>query len=228
MKRTILSLTGIAILAVILVLLNSLSRIIFSGWYMDLTDEGLYSLSPGTKNVLTKLEEPITLRYYYSKTEGKKYPAIKLYGERIEDLLREYDRVGGDRLVLEVHDPRPDSEEEEWAQKYGLSPLSGMAGEKLFLGLAAVNSLGEEKTIPLFNIARQDYLEYDVTKLVYKLSFAKKPVVGIVSSLDVAGTKTQAPPNQFGRPPQQGPWFFIEHMRDLADVRFLEGGPKRA
>jgi ABC-type uncharacterized transport system involved in gliding motility auxiliary subunit len=220
-RKSFLSISGIVFLGVILLLLNGISDRVFSRFYIDLTEEKLYSLSEGTERILKSLEEPIILRYYFSKTDGARYPAIKLYATRVLDLLKQYERTSKGKLKLEVYDPRPDTEEEEWAQKYGLTPLSLATGDTLFFGLAGINSAGSEDVIPLFDLRREQFLEYDITKLVYSLKVAKQPVVGIVSSLDIEGAPQQSP--MPGRPPMPGtPWILVNQLSKFSQVRFLK------
>jgi len=210
-KSRNISLFGIIGLIVALILVNGVSRTLFARAYVDLTDEGLYSLSLGTKNILGTIEEPISLKYYFSRTEGAKYPSVKLYGNRILDLLRQYERASGGKLKLEVYDPRPDSEEEEWAEKYGLQALPGQAGEKLYLGLAGINSLADEQSIPVFNFARQEFLEYDITRVISSLVNTKKPAIGVMSSLEVMS----------GMPGQESNWFAFTQLAESANVTTL-------
>ena len=114
--KSLLSWSGILVLGVIVLLLNGVSSIAFRRFYVDLTEEGLYSLSAGTKNVVNSIEEPITLHFYFSRTDSSELSTIKLYGSRILDLLKQYERAGKGKIVLETHDPRPDTEDEEWAR----------------------------------------------------------------------------------------------------------------
>src|SRR5690606_36152654 len=139
------------------------------------------------------------LRYYYSKTDAGNIPAVKLYSQRVLDLLREYERQSGGTIKLEVYVPRPDTEEEDWAQRYGLTPLSLPTGQKLFFGLAAINPYGDEAAIPVFNMRRQEFLEYDITKLIHSLRSGEKPKIAVISTLELGG-KTSLP--QPGMPPQ--------------------------
>ena len=220
MQRTLLSISGIVILAGIVLLINSISNAAFSRFFIDLTEENLYSLSPGTKNILASIDQPIKLRFYYSKTDSSRFSAVKLYATRVQDLLKEYDRVGGDKIDLEIHDPRPDSEDEEWAQKYGLTPMQLPTGDRLFLGLAAVNGLGQEEVVPIFNLSRQEFLEYDISKVIVSLSDQSKPKIGIISPLKLQG---ETPPAQPGMMPQQGtpPWVLVSQLGRLADIDYL-------
>lgn len=219
MKKSISTLAIVAGLVLAVLMFNSLSKRYLGRFYADLTQDRLYSLSAGSKSILSELTEPLTLKFYYSKTDGAKYPAINIYGSRILDLLREYGRASNGKLNVEVYDPRPDSEEEEWAQKYGLTSLPTRNGEQLLLGLVAVNSRGDEQTIPFFDFRRQEFLEYDVTRMIYSLMSAKKPVVGVLSSLDLSPS---APPR--GQPEQEqgGAWFFLSQLSQLADVKQLK------
>ncbi len=223
MYKSILSVSGILILGALLLLVNGISQSFLSRASVDLTDEGLYTLSDGSKNILNRLEEPIALKFYYSKTDGNQYPAVKLYGSRVVDLLKEYERNGRGNIALDVYDVRPDTEEEEWAQKYGLTPLPLPSGEQLYFGLVAANSFGEEELIPVFNLNRQEFLEFDITKLIYALSMDEKPIVGVISPLKVEGVEATQP--QPGMPPQaqagRPPWVFIEQLHRLVDVKML-------
>lgn len=216
MKTRTLSLVGIFGLLLALILVNGVSKSLFSRVYFDLTSDKLYSLSDGTKSILKSIEEPITLKYYFSKTEGGKYPAIKLYGTRILDLLRQYERASAGKIKLEIYDPRPDSEEEEWADKYGLTVIPGQSGEKLFLGLAGTNSFGDEQSVPAFNFARQEFLEYDISKVVSGLVISKKPIVGVLSSLDVLpGSK----PAMMGQQAADSGWFAFTQLAESLEVK---------
>lgn len=218
MHRSLLSASGIALLFCVLVLFNGISKYAFSGWTWDLSEEGLYSLSYGTRQILSKIEDPVVLRLFFSKTDSAKFPAVKLYGKRIIDLLHEYENASGGNIRLEVYDPRPDSTEEEWAQKYGISPIPTATGERLFLGLAGASSDGEEETVPVFDLGRQHFLEYDITKLVHSLSRSKKAKVGIVSSIDLNAATAQAPQGGVQE------WMFISQMQQIAEVEILDKG----
>jgi ABC-type uncharacterized transport system involved in gliding motility auxiliary subunit len=221
-NRSLLSGSSIAFLLVSFVALNGISDGIFSRFYADLTEEGLYTLSKGSRAIIDKLELPIQLKFYYSKTEGDKFPIVKMYGSRVSDLLKEYERKSGGKVTVQVYDPRPDSEEEEWADKYGITPMELPTGERVYLGLVGIGGDGLEEVIPAFNISRQEFLEYDVTKLIDSLNTGKKPVVGILSPLSIQGSKKTPtfPPNpqdQSGKP-----WILANQLSKLVDVKYLQ------
>lgn len=226
MHRSIVSAAGVLVLGAVLILVNSIGTNLFGRFYVDLTEEGLYTLSPGSKSIVSKLTEPITIRFYLSRTDGSRYPALKLYGDRISDLLKQYERASKGLITVETYDPRPDSDEESWAQKYGLTPLAMPSGEQLFFGLVAVNARGDEESIPIFNISRQEFLEYDISRLIYSLNAAKKPVVGILTTLKLQGGAPAAPQNPFQRPQASDPWVLVSQLQNLAELRFLPADSK--
>ena len=222
MNRSILSLTTIGLLFVALLFVNGISRSTIRNAQVDLTQDKLYSLSDGSKNILRSIAEPITVKYYFSRTDSTKYPSVQLYGNRIADLLKQYERASNGKLNLEVYDPRPDSEEEEWATKYGITPFPTQTGENLFIGLVAVNAHGEERAIPVFDFQRQSYLEYDITKTLFSLSKTKNPSIGILSSLDLEGKSAPADendPEMAQQPKVAGPWFFLSQLDEGNDVQ---------
>ena len=222
MNRNFVVSSSILLLFLIFFGVNGISDKVLSRFYADLTQEGLYTLSDGSRNLIAKLGNPVTLKFYYSKSEGDHFPIVKLYGSRVADLIKEYERVSKGKVTSEIIDPKPDSEDEEWAEKYGISPLSLPSGEKLFLGLVAISGEGEEAVIPAFDVRRQEYLEYDITKLVYSLDNKARPVVGVLSPLDLSGEKTQAPPNMFGQPPKKSkPWILYSQLSKLFEMKNL-------
>ncbi len=217
MNRSALTGSSIALLLFVFVVINGISNNLFSRYYADFTEEGLYTLSDGSKNILAKLDLPVTLKLYYSKTEGDKFPLIKIYGARIADLLKEYARQSSGKVNVEVFDPRPDTEDEEWADKYGVTPMDLPSGEKVYMGLVGLSGDGIEDIIPAFNLQRQEFLEYDVTKLLYTLNTQTKPSIGVMSPLSISGSKPAPNPMQ----PQAAtkPWIFLSQLEKLTEVK---------
>ena len=164
--KTMLSISGLGLIIVIFLLVNFLSNTIFKNAVIDLTEEKLYTLTEGTKQILKTLEDSLTLKYYYSKTDAVSLPGLNIYADRIGELLQEYVRYGRKNIRLEVYDPRPDTEEEEWAQNYGLQGLTLPTGRDIYLGLVVTNGLGDEEIIPFFDQSREEFLEYDITKII--------------------------------------------------------------
>ncbi|MFH0926474.1 MAG: GldG family protein [bacterium] len=223
--KAILSVSGLVLVVVIFFMVNLLSNLIFKNAILDLTEERLYTLSEGTKKILKGCNDPITLKCYYSKTDAASEPGLKVYAERIDELLHEYKRYGKGNINLEFYDPRPDTEEEEWAQNYGLQPISISNGEQVYLGLVVTNGLGDEKTIPYFNPSREEFLEYDITKIVYDIGNPSKKVIGIISSLKVFGDNM--PPNPYMGKQEDNAWVFIKELKKSYSVREIETSTKK-
>ena len=196
------------------VVVNALSQKLFGKVSIDLTEDRLYSLSEGTKNIVGKINQPISLKFYFSKTELANQPGLKLYGSRVNELLQEYKKIGGDKIDLQVYDVRPDSEEEEWAIKYGLKAASLQSGESVYFGLVLVNSKGVDSSIPFFNFDRQQQLEYDVSKLLSASLENAKPKVAVISGI----TDIQGEVSQYG---VQEDWYFLNQLKESTDLSVL-------
>lgn len=217
MNKKILTTTGLLIALALLLAINITSDSLFKAARLDLTASQLYTLSEGSKNILTKLEEPITLRLYLSEKLATTLPGINSYTVQVKELLEEYHRIAGDKLQLLVIDPEPFSEEEDRAEGYGLQGIpTDNTNNTFYFGLAGTNSTDDEEVIPFFSPNRAEFLEYDVTKLIYQLTKPKKQVVGIMSSLPLQGDAT--PFTQGGNEA----WMILDHIRQLFEVRNLE------
>lgn len=182
-KRRLAALTAIVLGAVIFVGVNTAANVAFRSARADLTDNGLYTLSDGTKNILKKLNEPITLRFYFSSDVAANFPTVRAYAERIRDLLAEYKSLAGGNLIVEEIDPQPYTEAEDNAVSLGLQGAPTQGGEAIYMGLSASNMADGQESIPFFQMEREAYLEYDLTSLISRLAETKKPVLGVVTNL---------------------------------------------
>ena len=158
---------------------------------IDATADSIYSLSDGTKKMLSKIEEPVTLELYFSKDASGLPIAYKNYAARVQEMLRQYVRAGHGKLSLKVINPRPDTPEEEKATATGLTPqVAQQGGEQFFFGLV-VTQADQQKTIPAFTPQREEFLEYDLSKLVYGVHQLDKRKLGLLTSLPLQGTSPQ-------------------------------------
>ena len=198
----------------ILVLLNVLA----SGfrWRADWTEDRVYSLSPGALDLLKSLDRDVTLKLYFtSSLEGLPAP-LKQYAQRVAELLREFTLYSQGHVVLETYDPKPDSDEEEWAQRYGVEGQSlGMlgGGPELYLGLVAVSG-GKESVLPVLSPAQEPELEYLVMRLISEVTRLRKPRIGLLSSVPVTGVNSMFP----GGPRGMEPWLFAGELQRLYEV----------
>ena len=188
MRRLAFSIIGVIAAAAIAIGINMFADARLANVQLDLTQGQIYTLSPGTKQVLAGLKEPVTLRLFYSRQLGSTVPAYGTYADHVREMLRDYASVSDGKVKLEFYDPEPFSDTEDRAMAYGLQgvPLD-QGGTQVYFGLAGTNLEDDERTIPFFQAERERFLEYDLTKLVYELSNPKRPVVGVMSSLPLDG-----------------------------------------
>jgi len=189
----------------------------------DMTAEKLYTLSKGSKAVLGQLTEDVTFKYYVSTSSAEMPMALKTYANQVGNLLKEYERAAGGRLVVEEYDPKPDSDAEEWAQRYGVEPQTGgnPFGAGVYFGIVAVCG-DREETLGVLSPRTESTLEYDLTRLVTRVAWPERPVVGVMTSLpDVLGGKMNPMMMQMGQRPPQGWAAFSELAKDY-DVRTVE------
>ncbi len=180
---------AIVLLFVGLVLVNYLASSIPAR--LDTTADSIYSLSAGTKAMLGKIEEPVVIDLYFSKDASGLPIRYKNYATRVQEMLRQYVRAGRGKITLNVINPRADTPDEEKATAAGLSPqVSQQGGEQFFFGLV-VTQADQQKNIPAFAPQREQFLEYDLSKLVYSVQQINKPKLGLLTSLPLQGTSPQ-------------------------------------
>jgi ABC-type uncharacterized transport system involved in gliding motility auxiliary subunit len=220
MNKRLLTGTGIALAAVLFGAFNMISSAALRSARFDLTDHKLYTLSDGTKNVLSNLAEPITLRFYLSKKLATGLPGIKGYATRVQEMLEEYAQVAGNQLMLQVMDPEPFSEEEDRAVAYGLQgvPLDN-GSTQFYFGLAGTSSTDELEVVPFFQPEREEFLEYDLTKMIHSLANPKKKVLGLISSLPIDGAGAMPMMQQRGG---SQPWLIVTHIEQMFEIKKIE------
>jgi gliding motility-associatede transport system auxiliary component len=217
LNRSALAWGGLALAAVILLSVNLVSSISLRNWQTDLTEGQLFTISDGTRQVLRSIDEPITVRVYFSKQLGELAPGQARYFDRVQALLENYRDISGGKLEISYLDPEPFSDAEDRAVAAGLRGVRLNAeGELGYFGLTATNSTDNQETIPFFSPSRASFLEYDVTKLVNALANPKKRVVGVITGLPINGGKN--PMNQQPTPP----WLIMDQLREFFDVRMLD------
>ncbi len=216
-RKTLVSLTGLVVLLVILILLNVIFSYANIRW--DTTEDKIYSLSDGTQKILAGMERPVTIKFFYSRSNRNFPNNLKLYAKQVREFLAEYERTSHGRVKVELYDPKPDSDEEEWAQKYGIQPMQLPTGEDLYCGFAFLAE-DQEETIPVLDPARESLLEYDVTRVIQRLQTSEQKVIGLISSLPLTGFPTGL---GIPRQPMFGePWLFVEELRKTYDVRDVD------
>src|SRR5580698_3718871 len=176
---------AIALLLVGLVLVNYLASVI--PYRYDATAEKIYTLSPGTKALLAKITEPTTLDLYFSSQVTGQFVEYKNYAERVREMLRQYVRASHGKLRLNVIDPEPDTPEEEKATAAGIEPQTLQGGTQFYFGLVATQA-DQQKVIGALSPQREQFLEYDVSELIYGVGQTDKKKLGLLSTLPLQGS----------------------------------------
>jgi ABC-type uncharacterized transport system involved in gliding motility auxiliary subunit len=214
-QRTI-GLTALLLLALGFLAALVASNTLLRGMRIDLTENKLYTISAGTRRVLQGIDEPINLYYFFSDRDTADIPFLRTYATRVREMLEEFATQSDGKLILQVIDPLPFSEDEDRATQFGLQPVNlGALGESIFFGLAGTNSVGGEQTIGFFQPDKEAFLEYDLARLVYSLANPDKPVVGLLSGVSMTA----------GFDPQlqrvTEPWVITTQAQQLFDIRNL-------
>ena len=211
--------SGILIAALLATSLIVIANNLFTSVRLDLTENKLFTLSPGTVSIISALEEPLSLDLYVSRRTFADFPQLINYANRVRDLLEEYAAKSNGKIRLTIIEPEPFSEEEDQAVASGLNGIAvNAAGDLGYLGLVGTNSTDDESIIPFFQAGREAALEYDLTKLIYNLTNPKKRVVGVISSLPLFGGPVQEQATR--------PWAIISALGDFFEVRDLSLTPE--
>ena len=223
--KSLFSSLGLAGIAVGLVLCVAIISLLPSHLRIDLTEDGLYSLSDGTRNIVANLERPVELMFFYSDGATEDIPQIRSFATRVQELLREIEIASSGNLRLSMIDPEPFSEDEDVATQFGIQsvPVS-QGGEEIYFGLVVTHDSGEDvpfgmqvsETMPLIRPDQEEFLEYEVIKMITKVNNPDLPVVGLLTQLDIDG----------GFDPVRGqataPWIVMEYIRQLYEVRRID------
>jgi ABC-type uncharacterized transport system involved in gliding motility auxiliary subunit len=214
----VLAYVGLGLALVLFLAANILARAGLSSSRVDLTADKLFTLSPGTYSVLSKIDEPVTLRFYYSPTLGNELPNVGKYATRVRDVLKEYAAIARGKLRLEIIEPVPFSDAEDQAVAAGLQGLPlDRTGEMVYFGLAGSNSTDDEERVAFFSPDREAFLEYDLTKLIHNLANPKRKTIGLMTALPVKGF----PGTMMARlnPALARPWQLLAHLQQLFDLK---------
>lgn len=207
---------GLLLALLLFILVNVAAATLLRNLRLDLTDQKLNTLSTGTRNILTGLDQSISLKLFLSQKALKQIPGLESYADQVTTLLDEYALIAGDNLILEQVDPEPFSEAEDEALRFGLQGVQLQAGgDPLYFGL--VGDLdGRQKVIPFFQPERERFLEYDLSQLLQQLSQPKRLVVGLLSGAPIEGGFSGGQNPRMARP-----WLILEQLRQQFELRSL-------
>ena len=216
-KKSLYSFGSLALLLVLFVAASMLSTNLLRGLRFDLTENQLFTLSEGTRNVVAGLQEPVTLYFYFSQATSRDLPQVRSYAKRVDELLQEFVSHADGKITVRRVDPEPFSEEEDEAAALGLQAAPvGSAGETLYLGIAGSNSLDEVQVMPFLQPSKEKFLEYDLAKMVATLGNPDKRTLGLLTSL----------PMQAGFDPatqsMRQPWVVYEQLEQMFDIEQID------
>jgi len=198
------------------VLVMAISGSLFSGLRLDLTEQKIYTLSDGTKRILSQLDQPVELTLYYSDKASENLTSLRAYAKRVIELLDEYVILADGKLSLTVIDPVAFSEAEDKAAEFGLQAVPIPSGDSVYFGMTAKNEKGDDAIVPFFQPDKEAFLEYEVTELIYRLSKTTRNVVGLATTLDIRGGFDMQ------RGGQTPPWTIYEQLDQLYDLRWVD------
>ena len=222
-KKVLFSSFGLAAIALIL-LLSVLIVSFLPSLRIDLTEDRLYSLSDGTRNILASLNQPVELMFFYSDSATEDVPQLRTYGNRVQELLREIVIASEGNLRLSVIDPEPFSEEEDLATQFGVRAVPvTQGGEGVYFGLVAAQdeegvpeALRVTETMPLIRPDQEEFLEYEFIKIITQVTNPERTIIGLITQLDIDGGFDP----MTGQGTQQ--WMIMDLIRQLYEVRRVD------
>ncbi len=211
--RSKLTAASLVVAGLFLFFLNILSTSVIHTAQVDLTQNKLFTLAEGSRKIIKTIDEPITFRFYYSRKLGETSASHGNYSKRVRELLEHYAEIAGGKIDLKIINPEPFSVEEDEAVRLGIQgiPLD-QSGEQAYFGLAATNSTDDRRTVPFFNPQREQFLEYDITRLIYELANPDKKKVGLLTSLPL-----EADPQL-----QYQPWPILQQISQFFEIASLD------
>jgi ABC-type uncharacterized transport system involved in gliding motility auxiliary subunit len=216
LETVLYSMGGVVAMAIILVAVNVLAGVFKQR--VDLTKERAFTLSPGTRAILSKLDTPIKIRFYCTQGDPSAETVfLRTYAKHVEDLLAEYRQAAHGKLTIEKYDPQPDSDAEDSARLDGVEGQMLRNGEKFYLGLAVVQ-LDEKESMPFLDPNRERLLEYDLSRAITRVGTPEKPVIGIMTPLPVFGTPSNPMMMRMGQQGQQ-PWVIVNELKNDFNVQ---------
>ncbi len=164
----------------ILVLVNTLANRYF--FRLDFTEDQRYTLSESTLNILDEVQEPVTVKAYFS--EGLQ-PQFDQMRRDFKDLLTEYASRTDGQIVFEFINPNKEEKLEQEAIQAGVQPVMIQAREKdqsstkkAFMG--AIINIGEDsENLPFIQPGAQ--MEYALSTAIKKMTNPEKAAIGFIT-----------------------------------------------
>jgi gliding-associated putative ABC transporter substrate-binding component GldG len=186
-----------------LALVNMLSINYFTR--IDLTADGVFTLSEASRKTCEELEDPITVRAYFSKDIPPQFESNRRY---LQDLLDEYHAASNGMVSYEFLDPQAQETAEDREKKkevktdifgrrirertsveleleqVGIQPVEirvieddAAQTKRAYMGIV-IRYQEETEVIPV--VQDTSSIEYDLTTIIRKLVRTKVPVLGVL------------------------------------------------
>ena len=218
MGQKLQAVTAFGLLLILFLAINAFSGVALRSARLDLTADRLHSLSPGTIEILSRIDEPISLQFFFSRSLANGFPQTQAYGQRVIDMLKEIVSAAKGQVRLEIVEPVPFGPAEDQAVSLGLTGVLSEGGEKLYFGVSGHNMLDGRYAIPFFTRGRESFLEYDISKMIDSLSEPDRPRIGVITTLplDTGPGGIQAALRGLSKP-----YAIYEELRSQFDVEML-------
>lgn len=218
-KQATTGLTILIVVAILFVLNYLVGGVGFGNLRLDLTEDKLYTLSQGTKNIINGIQDdkPVTIRFYVTSEDRVMPPILKTYARTVQDLLLEFEKQGAGKIVLEKVAPNPNTEEEDKAKEDEVQGMTvNSEGDNIYLGLA-IQCLQQKEVLPFLNPNEETALEYNLARAISKVSKDRKTIIGVMSAMPIQGSPMMPFMRQQGG--HQEPWIIVQRLRMDYEVR---------
>ncbi|MBE2226115.1 MAG: GldG family protein [Ignavibacteria bacterium] len=191
-RQAILS---VLLVAGILVVINIIAVQVFFRW--DLTPNKIYTLSDASKSIVSKLDDKLVVKAYFTDNLPAPYNNNRRY---LQELLDDYRNAADGRITYEIISPSDQDELEREAQKYGIQPVQVQTVKndraealKAYMGIVLLYG-GKQEAIPF--IGSTENLEYDITGVINRLTQPELKKIGILSGEGMPGVDKISKVNQ--------------------------------
>jgi ABC-type uncharacterized transport system involved in gliding motility auxiliary subunit len=218
MGQRVLAMVGVLCLLVAAVAVNVMSEKLLAGGGWDLTEDRVHTLSAGSRAIVSDLEAPIRVAFFYSSEQAAGRPVLVEHARRVRELLRSFARASGGMIIIEEVDPMPFSQEEERALAAGIQAVP-IEGRNVYFGLAGSNHVDGRQVVRFFDPGIADQLEYDLARVFYTLATPERPRIGLIAGVDIDG-------GMVGSAVPGLPWALLNEMERYYDVQQIEAGAR--
>ncbi len=155
---------------------------------MDLTDDGLFTVSPAAKRILQDLEVPVQVKFYMT-SRGELPPELQTLERDVVDKLTEFGVISGGKLSFSVVDPSKDDELAEKIAAKNIRPFQVQTIDRDAMGIKLVYSAMEisyldrdPEVLPQILPRSLATLEYDICTSITRLTRDIDPVVAVFAA----------------------------------------------